>query len=394
MDDHFGEEKKWNTAESDPDVEAMYLRMLDQEVPDLWGRIEAGLNAGTGAGADRAEARNGSGQEARFLELVEREAENNGMEKPAGSGRNGRNGRSGRDGRRRKRPVFWIAGLAAAAALILISVFVFRIAGGREKTADHANGISEIAGPEVSNDSVSPSPDGAGNEQKENAVNSMDGTGKKAGEKSENRAADSDETAAAAEGDHFDREPAHEAVNEATHEAEETGTSPNAEDESDSGNTSNAGAQKYTLDVDRREGEARISLRNAGITDPIIYVNEIPLLGVTMELSEMTATGGKVTLRCSKRDTEYTVTGDLPFRIEEYKDGDWKQLQYLKNYGVGFQYKTGNLTGDGEYEQTLTWESYYGILAPGKYRIVKAVNCSEAVAGYESFCIAANFTIE
>ena len=95
-----------------PEEEA-YLRMLDQEVPDLWGRIEAGL------GPEKKESR-----EDRFL--ASQYAENV-VPFDQGAVKNKSN----------KKRVWVIAGIAAAAAILIASLAIFGF--GKRSTKDNAS---------------------------------------------------------------------------------------------------------------------------------------------------------------------------------------------------------------------------------------------------------------
>jgi len=120
-----------------PEEEA-YLRMLDREVPDLWGRIEAGL--------DREEGRTPSREE-RFL------AEQQNIV-PFEAGTQRMSERSGKNGKSRKK-VWIIAGTAAAALILLASIAIAGIAGGRQSKRDkNAAFDMELSTKEVKNNDV------------------------------------------------------------------------------------------------------------------------------------------------------------------------------------------------------------------------------------------------
>ena len=120
-----------------PEEEA-YLRMLDREVPDLWGRIEAGL--------DREEGRTPSREE-RFL------AEQQNIV-PFEAGTQRMSERSGKNGKSRKK-VWIIAGTAAAALILLASIAIAGIAGGRQSKRDkNAAFDMELSTKEAKNNDV------------------------------------------------------------------------------------------------------------------------------------------------------------------------------------------------------------------------------------------------
>ena len=112
-------------AGSDAEIEQEYLRMLDSEVPDLWNRIEAGLNVADNSGSYNAENTGSynvesfgtnTGVDARYAAFQQQEEQaanvvsmETAAKKRAGKGR---------------RYAFWIGGIAAAAVVILLSVFL------------------------------------------------------------------------------------------------------------------------------------------------------------------------------------------------------------------------------------------------------------------------------
>lgn len=128
-------------AGSDAEIEQEYLRMLDSEVPDLWNRIEAGLDAADNSGSYNVEnpgsynvENSGSynventgsynaesfgtntGADARYATFQQQEEQaanvvsmETAAKKRASKGR---------------RYAFWIGGIAAAAVVILLSVFL------------------------------------------------------------------------------------------------------------------------------------------------------------------------------------------------------------------------------------------------------------------------------
>ena len=96
-----------------PEEEA-YLRMLDREVPDLWSRIEAGLDRAEKEGSQNREARFLAGQETGQIVSIEQ-------------------GRAKRKGSR----TGLIIGIVAAAVVLIASLAIIGFAG-REKKSDSA----------------------------------------------------------------------------------------------------------------------------------------------------------------------------------------------------------------------------------------------------------------
>lgn len=103
-----------------PEEEA-YLRMLDREVPDLWSRIEAGL--------DRADKEGPQNREARFL-ASQAEGQIVSFEQ----------GRAKRKGNR----TGLIIGIVAAAVVLIASLAVIGFAGREKKSADKAESDTRI----------------------------------------------------------------------------------------------------------------------------------------------------------------------------------------------------------------------------------------------------------
>jgi len=107
--------------------EELYLRMLDREVPDLWGRIEAGLDKAE-AEQNRAESR-----EQRFLASQEGGQI---VSFPQGQGQNVN----------KKRRVGLIIGIAAAAVVVIGSVTIYGFSkrnAGKSESKQDFSGLAE-----------------------------------------------------------------------------------------------------------------------------------------------------------------------------------------------------------------------------------------------------------
>ena len=107
------DELNMTNAGSDAEIEQEYLRMLDSEVPDLWNRIEAGLK---------------TPEETRFaaFEQAQEQAANVISMETAAKKKT----------ENKKRYAFWIGGIAAAAVVILLSVFLIGRFGREKKSND------------------------------------------------------------------------------------------------------------------------------------------------------------------------------------------------------------------------------------------------------------------
>ena len=109
------DELNMTNAGSDAEIEQEYLRMLDSEVPDLWNRIEAGLKTPE------------ENRFAAFEQAQEQAANVISMETAAK-----------KKTENKKRYAFWIGGIAAAAVVILLSVFLIG-RFGREKKSNESD---------------------------------------------------------------------------------------------------------------------------------------------------------------------------------------------------------------------------------------------------------------
>lgn len=92
-------------------------------------------------------------------------------------------------------------------------------------------------------------------------------------------------------------------------------------------------------------------------------------LTMTIEEGSLTPTSAKIIIT-NQSDTTYHTGRD--YRIDKFVDGNWYKVKMKRAMEV---LADGIIiTKDYPYESTPNWENCYGILEPGKYRIVKKVS--------------------
>jgi len=106
---------------------------------------------------------------------------------------------------------------------------------------------------------------------------------------------------------------------------------------------------------------------------------------VKLEIKEgtLTSTGATVIIT-DKNENPYGW--GVPYFIEIEEDGIWTEAQDL--YRISWIEIAYELDENGQYEQEINWEKFYGELKPGNYRLVKNVYDN----GYINFYV--EFTIE
>ncbi len=114
----------------------------------------------------------------------------------------------------------------------------------------------------------------------------------------------------------------------------------------------------------------------------------------TMEIVENTITPAGLTLRFASTSENETIYGDY-YRVDKYDNDEWKALQYLEQEGeVGWNSIAYIVPQGGSSEAEIDWAWLYGELAPGKYRVVKDVMDFRGTGDYDTYYLAAVFTIE
>lgn len=106
---------------------------------------------------------------------------------------------------------------------------------------------------------------------------------------------------------------------------------------------------------------------------------------VKLEIKEGTLTNTSATVIITDKN-ENPYGWGVPYFIEIEEDGIWAELENLLDFAwIEIAYE---LDENGQYEQKINWENYYGELKPGNYRLGKNVYDN----GYINFYV--EFTIE
>lgn len=79
-----------------------------------------------------------------------------------------------------------------------------------------------------------------------------------------------------------------------------------------------------------------------------------------------------------------------PYEIEIKKDGEWHKI----NVELNFTLPALGLKAKESKEIEINWETGYGKLANGTYRIIKSINYIKEEGNFEKFNVAVEFTIE
>lgn len=110
---------------------------------------------------------------------------------------------------------------------------------------------------------------------------------------------------------------------------------------------------------------------------------------VTLTIKEGTLTNKSATLVLTNNSAKNFQYGN-PYEIEIKKDGEWHKI----NVELDFNLPAFQLSSKESKEIELDWESGYGKLASGTYRIIKGIDYEYEEGKYEDFNVAVEFTIE
>jgi len=154
-------------------------------------------------------------------------------------------------------------------------------------------------------------------------------------------------------------------------------------------------SKEKEIDPDAAWRGEGINLFGLAHTDPQIYDKEIPQLGLSMKLMD-------VSLECcttvfSNYGNE--ETGDIEidtgeaWYLQKKVDGKWTRVR--SNYETGVV-EVGYSIPKGEVSRKMLdqWVALVGRLTPGEYRIMKFVTTNRQVGGYRGFYIAQSFNVE
>ena len=107
-----------------------------------------------------------------------------------------------------------------------------------------------------------------------------------------------------------------------------------------------------------------------------------------MTIKEGTLTNKSATLVLTNNSDKNFQYGNT-YEIEIKKDGEWHKI----NVELNFDMPAFPLSSKESKEIELNWETDYGKLSKGTYRIIKGINYEYEEGKYKSFNVAVEFTI-
>lgn len=141
------------------------------------------------------------------------------------------------------------------------------------------------------------------------------------------------------------------------------------------------------------ENASFISHRNAADEKASPFESMVnSLAGVSMEIMEGSATATSVKLRLENKTKQNIIFGDS-YAIQKYSDGQWQSIPYIID-SVGFHDIAYPLLKGDPKETDVDWNWLYGVLEPGRYRILKPVDDFRGTGDFTTYYLGAEFEIE
>lgn len=116
------------------------------------------------------------------------------------------------------------------------------------------------------------------------------------------------------------------------------------------------------------------------------------LEGVNMTVKEGTTSATRLTVKIKNNSGSQCIYGEY-YRLEKKINGSWYQVPVVINGNYGFDDIGYNLPSGGESELPVVWDWLYGSLDTGEYRIVKDILDFKSSGEYDTYYLAAEFTI-
>lgn len=91
-----------------------------------------------------------------------------------------------------------------------------------------------------------------------------------------------------------------------------------------------------------------------------------------------------------KNDSDVDVQYGNAYELEIKQDGKWHKI----NVEIDFTMQAYELKAKKSLEFNLNWKETYGKLAKGEYRIIKTIDIQKEDTTFDSFFVAAEFTIK
>ena len=117
------------------------------------------------------------------------------------------------------------------------------------------------------------------------------------------------------------------------------------------------------------------------------------LEGVTMAVQEETVSPTGLTLTLVNNSDRQCIYGEH-YVLEKKINKGWYQVPVIVEGDYGFVDIGYDLAPDEERQLDVDWEWLYGSLDAGDYRIVKDILDFRATGDYDTYFLAAGFTIE
>lgn len=137
------------------------------------------------------------------------------------------------------------------------------------------------------------------------------------------------------------------------------------------------------FDRDIREGAAAID-------DPASGIEEI---GLNLTISNITVTGARLSFYQSGGHPTGQLEFGEEFIIEKSENGEWKEAPVAVTGHFGFHDVAYTVQNEDVTEYKQDWETLYGKLSPGEYRIGKTVLDFRDTGDYDSYMIYAHFIL-
>ncbi|MDA8235376.1 MAG: hypothetical protein M0Z31_11340 [Clostridia bacterium] len=153
------------------------------------------------------------------------------------------------------------------------------------------------------------------------------------------------------------------------------------------GNSTSAGGMENTL---TQTATSQAVDRTEWKPTPYKTVNNFD--GVTMTLKEGTTSSVGLTVAFKNNSKSKFIYGD-DFWLEKKSKGGWYQVPVAIDDNYAFNDIGYNLVSRGAGEWAVDWRWLYGSLDTGEYRIVKDISDFRGPGEYDTYNLAAEFTI-
>lgn len=153
----------------------------------------------------------------------------------------------------------------------------------------------------------------------------------------------------------------------------------------DASRTSSRGTEKNTGETSSSSPAEINELK------PTMYQVVNDLNGVVMTIKKETVSSTGLTVVFENSSSKQCIYGEY-FCLEKNIDGGWYQVPIvIDNYGfddIGYELAAGD-----NREWTVEWDWLYGSLKSGEYRLVKDVLDFRNTGEYDTYYLAAKFTV-